>query len=34
MRKHWLERVEPLLQTLENKEFLGKTLSTILERES
>jgi hypothetical protein len=34
IRKHWLERVEPLLHALENREFLGKTLSSVLERKS
>ena len=34
VRKHWLEKVTPLLQVLEDKEALGKTLSSVLERES
>ena len=34
MQRHWLERVTPLLQVLEDKEALGKTLSSVLERES
>jgi hypothetical protein len=34
IRKYWMEMVEPLLHALVDKEFLEKTLSFVLEKES